>query len=176
MAVSCDLLDSELPGKHYKCDVLNILNLDWDLIIAHPPCTYLCNSGVRWLHERDGRFDLMNRSAEFFKKFLNCNAKHIAVENPIMHKYAINRIGRKQDFTIQPYEFGERESKRTCFWVKNLPDLLPTKILTKYKQSVHKCKPGKNRWKSRSRTFPGIAEAIASQWGHFIINNSKKHN
>ena len=168
--MSCDLLDTEIKGNHYKGDVLDMLNENWDLIIAHPPCTYLCNSGVRWLHEKKGRWDLMREGARFFKKLLDCKAKHVAVENPVIHKYAVEIIGRKHDFTIQPYEFGEPESKCTCFWVKNLLKLKPTKVLKEYNHSVHTASPSIDRWKFRSRTFRGVAKAMADQWGNFVVN------
>ena len=124
-AWSCDILPSERPGNHHQSDVLDIINNGWDLIIAHPPCTYLCNSGVRWLHEREERWDQMREGAEFFKKMLKARCPKIAVENPIMHKYAVEIIGHRQDQVIQPWMFGDNESKAVCLWLKGLPKLVP---------------------------------------------------
>lgn len=164
-AWSCDLLDCERDrSRHIKGDVLDILNDNWDLVIAHPPCTRLCNSGVRWLHERD-LWDDLRVAALFFNKFLDCNAKKVAVENPVMHKYAVDIIGRKHDFTVQPYEHGEPYTKRTCFWVKNLPHIKPTNIVSERIARVHQESPGPDRWKNRSRTYQGVADAMAYTWG-----------
>lgn len=163
-AVSCDLLPSETPGEHIQGDVTPILRVPWDLVIAHPPCTRLCNSGVRWLHERS-LWKEMREAADFFRLCLNANAPRVAVENPVMHKYAVFNVGRKQDFCIQPWQFGHPEIKRTCFWVKGLPPLLPTEIVAGRKPVCHYESPGPDRWKNRSRTLSGIAAAMADQWG-----------
>lgn len=125
-AWSCDFLDTERPGKHIKGNVLDVLDNGWDLMIAHPPCTYLANSGVSWLSKQPGRWELMREGAEFFKKILEANISHICVENPIPHKYALEIIGRKYDQIIQPYQFGHLESKATCLWLKGLPRLKET--------------------------------------------------
>lgn len=168
-AISCDLIPSESnKGGHTQGDVCEYLDANWDMVIAFPPCTRLCNSGVRWLRERD-LWDELDQAAAFFSKCLNANARYVAVENPIMHKHAIKRIGRKHDFSIQPYEFGVPESKRTCFWTRNLPRLMPTEILSTYNQSVWRMGPSKNRAKERSRTHKKIAEAIALQWGEYMF-------
>jgi hypothetical protein len=171
-AWSCDLLPAEDKSPyHIQGNVLEVLQDGWTLMIAHPPCTYLCNSGVRWLHERKERWKKLKESAEFFKTLLNAPIPYIAIENPIPHKYALQLIGRKYDQIIQPYQFGEPYSKATCLWLKNLPKLKPTKIIPK-KQVVHaiyKEPPSPNRWKNRSRTYRGIAEAMAEQWGKFLI-------
>ena len=171
-AMSADLLDSEQPGPHWQGDVSSLLQEPWDLVIAHPPCTRLCNSGVRWLHERNLWNDL-EKGAAFFLACLNANAPLVAVENPIMHKYAIQRIGRKQNFCIQPYEFGEPYTKRTCFWTKGLPVLKPTNIIQTRIPAVHYASPGPNRWRERSRTYKGIAKAMAIQWGRRLDENDK---
>jgi hypothetical protein len=163
-AISCDLLDTEVPGNHYTGDVFDIINDGWDLMIAHPPCTYLCNSGVRWLTTQEGRKELMREGAEFFKKLLTAPIPKIAVENPVMHKYAVEIIGRRQDQIIQPWQFGHGETKATGLWLVNLPKLTPTNIVDGREARVHKMSPGPDRWKERSRTFSGIAEAMASQW------------
>ena len=164
-AISCDILPTELKGNHHQGDVLDILNEkqeQWDLMIAHPPCTYLCNSGVRWLHEISGRWDELNKAKEFFNVFLNSNIKKIAIENPIPHKYAELP---KYTQIIQPWMFGHGESKATCLWLKNLPELKPTSIVSGRKPKVHYEAPGSNRQKNRSRTCAGIAAAMAEQWG-----------
>ena len=171
-AWSCDLLPAEDNSPyHLQCDVREILNDNWTMMIAFPPCTYLCNSGVRWLYEKPERWQKLKEAAEFFKTLLNAPIKHIAVENPIPHKYAIELIGRKYDQIIQPYQFGEPYSKATCLWLKNLPPLIPTQIIAdkrKIKQAVWKEPPSPERWKNRSRTYKGIAEAMAEQWGDYL--------
>lgn len=167
-AWSCDILPADDDSKyHIQGNVLEIIKDGWDLMIAHPPCTYLTNSGVRWLHERPERWKKLDEGAEFFNKMLNAPIEKIAVENPIMHKYAIERIGRKQDFCVQPYEHGEPYTKKTCFWLKNLEPFGPTKMIDKSKAvaAVHKEAPAKDRWKKRSTTYQGIANAIAEAWG-----------
>ncbi len=165
-AVSCDLLPTDTPGPHIQGDVTQVLRQPWDLIIAHPPCTRLCNSGVRWLAERD-LWDDMKEGAEFFLQCLNSNAPLVAVENPIMHKYAREIIGRGPDFTVQPWQFGDDFKKRTCFWTRGLPALTPNSKLDGRTAvaEVHTASPGPDRWRKRSITYPGIANAIAEQWG-----------
>jgi len=122
--------ETEIEGPHIQGDALTAAKIyDWDAVIAHPPCTYLCNSGVRWLHERDGRERNMEVGAHFFKQFLELDVPYIAIENPIMHKYAKEIIGRGQDFSCQPWQFGDAEKKRVCWWTKNLPELEPTEIV-----------------------------------------------
>lgn len=164
-AWSCDLLPTEIPGNHYQCDVLSILDQDWDLMIGHPPCTYLCNSGVSWLHKREGRWELMREGAEFFKVLLNAPIPKIAIENPIMHPHAKAIIGQSVSQIIQPYHFGHGESKATCLWLKNLPPLMATLIMQERVQRLHRLPPSAERWKERSKTYPGIAAAMAAQWG-----------
>lgn len=165
-AISCDLLPSEKPGPHIQGDVRPLLKKPWDLVIAHPPCTRLCNSGVRWLHERNLWAEL-DEAAEFFLDCLQANSPHVAVENPIMHKYAKKLIGNDFSFSIQPWQFGDNYKKRTCFWTKNLPNLKPTSDLdgSSALAQVHMETRSKDRWKNRSRTYPGIAKAMAEQWG-----------
>ena len=164
-AVSCDILPTDSLGPHYQGDVFDIIDQDWDLMIAHPPCTYLTNSGVRWLHERPERWGQLKDGAEFFKGLLEANIPKIAVENPIMHKYAVEIIGRRQDQIIQPWQFGHGETKATGFWLKGLPKLQPTDIVDGRQQRVHLLPPSKERWKLRSTTYQGIADAMALQWG-----------
>ena len=171
-AVSCDLLDTEIPGKHYKGNILEILDEGWDIMIAHPPCTYLSNSGVCWLHKDPGRWDKMINGAEFFLKLLNANIPKKCIENPIMHKYAKEIIGKNYNQVIQPYMFGHTESKATCLWLCNLPELKPTnnvkeemlKLPINQRQRLHYLPKTKDRGKLRSITFQGIADAMADQW------------
>lgn len=167
-AWSCDILETEIPGNHYKGDVRDILCEKWDLAIFHPPCTRLANSGVRWLNERN-LWGEMEEAALFFKTLLNSNIPRIVVENPIPHKYALNIIGEKYSQIIQPWQFGHGETKATCLWLKNLPDLKPTNIVSGREQRIWKMSPGDERWKERSRTFTGIANAMAEQYGKIIF-------
>lgn len=171
-AMSCDLLPTDAPGPHYQGDILDIIDDGWDLGIFFPPCTYLCNSGVRWLYKNKKlkelnheRWESMEKAADFFKLLLQAPIPMIAVENPIMHKYAVEIIGRRQDQVIQPWQFGHGETKATCLWLKNLPKLEPTNIVEGRYGRIHKLPPGKDRWKLRSITYQGIAEAMAEQWG-----------
>lgn len=169
-AWSCDILPTERPGPHYQEDVLNRLDHNWDLMIAHPPCTRLCNSGVRWLKERNLWYDLL-KAGDFFKKLLT--VKHIpkiCIENPIPHKYAVNLIGRKYDQIIQPWQFGHGETKATCLWLKNLPKLEPTNIVSGREQRIFNMPKNADRGRLRSITFQGIADAMAEQWGYLTGN------
>jgi hypothetical protein len=169
-AWSCDLLPTEIPTKyHIQGDVLQHLNEGWDMMIAHPPCTYLSNAGVRWLYNADGtinpdRWERMNKGADFFNRLLHARIKHVAVENPIQHRYAREKI-RRPDQIIQPWQFGHGETKATCLWLKNLPELYPTNIVEGREHRIHLMAPSENRWKMRSMTYVGIANAMAEQWG-----------
>jgi hypothetical protein len=165
-AWSCDLLPSEDESAHHvQGDVRAMLREPWDLVVAHPPCTRLCNSGVRWLHERNLWADLEG-AIIFFQACLNANAPRVAVENPVMHKYARQHIG-PASFTVQPFQFGDNAKKRTCFWTRGLPPLVPTSDLdgSTARAECHIASPGPDRWKERSRTYPGIARALAEQYG-----------
>jgi hypothetical protein len=176
-ATSCDLIPSESPGRHIVGDCLGLLDRSWDLLVAHPPCTYLTNAGVRHLHSvpsrrgvvtkihGEARWNAMREAASFFKALLNAPIPRIAVENPIPHRYAVAEVGRKYDQLYQPWMFGHGETKATCLWLKNLPKLVPTNIVEGREARVHKMPPGPNRWKERSRTLSGIAAAMAEQWG-----------
>lgn len=165
-AWSCDILPTEAdPTYHLQCDVLEILDQGWDMMIAHPPCIYLANSGVRWLYANPRRWEKLKEAAEFFKALWNANIPRIALENPIPHKYARDLIGVPYSQVIQPWQFGHGETKATCLWLKNLPPLKPTNIVDGRENRVHRMPPGPNRWRERSRTFHGIAEAMAAQWG-----------
>lgn len=163
-AMSCDLLPTEIPGKHYQGDVMDIINDRWDLMIAHPPCTRLANSGVRWLYERS-LWGEMFQAIEFFLNLQNADIPLITIENPIQHKYARDYIC-KYDQIIQPWMFGHGETKATCLWLKGLPKLKPTNIVSGRDQRLHRLPPGPERWRERSRTFQGIADAMAEQWGN----------
>lgn len=167
-AISCDLEDTEVEGPHIRGDVRPLVRQPWDLVIAHPPCTYLCNSSVRWLHSRPERWGQMEEAAAFMRECLNANAPRVAVENPIMHKYAVELIGRQADQFVQPYHFGHPETKRTGLWLRGLPPLMPTEIVSDAhhaEQRIHRLSPGRGRARERSRTYPGIAAAMAWQWG-----------
>lgn len=166
-AWSCDLLPSEdRSNKHIVGDARDLLEDGWDLLIAHPPCTRLCNSGVRWLAERDLWSDL-DEAAELFSAFWNAPIERIAVENPVMHGHAKSRIRNYAPpaQSVQPWQFGHGEIKRTCLWLKGLHLLVPTKIVSGREARVHRMPPGPNRWRERSRFFSGIADAMAEQWG-----------
>lgn len=166
-AISCDLLPTESPGPHYQGDVLNLLySANWDLMIAHPPCTYLCNSGARWLHERPERWNQLNDAAKFFKLLHDAPIDKIAIENPIMHHYGTDLIGGlKPSQRIQPWQFGHGECKTICLYLKNLPLLVPTNIVDGREHKVWKSPDSKGRSKKRSIFYKGIAEAMANQWG-----------
>ena len=177
-AWSCDIQPSRIPGNHIQADILTVLNDGWDLAIFHTPCTYLSNSGVCHLYNKDGsrnweRWEKMERDAMLFKATMEASIPKIANENPIMHKYAVAIIGRRQDQVIQPHMFGHMESKATCLWLQNLPRLIATndvreemKKLPKNKQQrLHYLPPGPERQRERSKTFQGIAAAMAEQWG-----------
>ena len=166
VAWSCDLLPSDDGSAyHVQGDVRAMLREPWDLVIANPPCTRLCNSGVRWLAERNLWRELEG-AIIFFQACLNANAPRVAVENPVMHKYARDRIG-PASFTVQPWQFGDNAKKRTCFWTRGLPPLVPTSDLdgATARAECHLASPGPDRWKERSRTYPGIARALAEQYG-----------
>lgn len=173
-AMSCDILPTDSLGPHYQGDVQDILGDGWDLMVAHPPCTYMTNSGVTWLHKDPTRWAKLDDAAAFFKMLLDAPIEKIAVENPIMHKYAKERIGGvKQTQVVQPWMFGHTEQKATCLWLKNLPPLVPTndvkaemlQLPDNERQRLHYLPPSADRWKLRSTTYMGIAEAMADQWG-----------
>ena len=175
-AMSCDLLPTESPGPHRQGDIRDVLRGGWNLMIAHPPCTYLANSGVRWLYEKPGRWERLDDGAALFKILLEAPIDRVCVENPIPHKYAIDRIGRKYDQLIQPYQFGHPETKATCLWLRNLPLLIETNNVLHLKDTtdkkvwarVHNMTPGKDRQKERARFYSGIAKAMADQWGKLL--------
>lgn len=158
-AISCDLLPTEKQGPHIKINVLDILHDGWDLMIAHPPCTHLAVSGARWFKDK---IKEQEEALEFVRILLNAPIPKIVLENPIS---IISSKIRKPDQIIQPWMFGHGETKATCLWLKNLPKLVPTNIVEGRDNRVHKEPPSKDRWKNRSRTYQGIADAMAQQWG-----------
>jgi len=159
-ATSCDLLPTEVDGPHYQGDVFDIIDAGWDLMVCHPPCTDLAVSGARHFPAKiaDGR---QGAALDFVRRLLDAPIKRIALENPVS---VISSKVRKPDQIIQPWMFGHGEVKATCLWLKNLPLLTPTDIVDGREARVHRMSPGPNRWKERSRTLPGIAAAMASQW------------
>lgn len=176
-AMSCDLLPTDVPGPHHTGDVMPLLDQAWDIVIAFPPCTYLCSSGMHWTVRglRDPK--LTEDALLFVAGLLGADAPHIALENPVG---AISTRIRKPDCIIHPWQFGHPESKTTCLWLKNLPALTPTNILAKPASgrwenqcangSQNKLGPSPDRWKLRSKTYQGIAEAMAAQWSAFALS------
>ena len=173
-AMSCDLLSAERPGPHHQGDVRELLDQDWDLLIAHPPCTYLSVSGMHWTTRglRDPK--LTENALDLVRLFMDAPIERIAIENPVS---VISSRIRKPDQIIQPYQFGHDASKKTCLWLKNLPLLRPTEMVAsrivngkqrwanQTDSGQNKLPPSKNRWKLRSKTYEGIADAMAVQWG-----------
>ncbi len=169
-AISCDLKPTQRPGPHYLGDVRDILSQPWDLLIAHPVCKYMTNAGVRWLHERSERWELMRQGVEFFLLFTN--ATHIpkrCVENPIMHRHASGMVGRKADQYVHPWWFGSPFQKATGLWLYDLPMLPKERTKDSYdplpKQAVWLMGPSPDREEKRSETDPQIARAMAQYWG-----------
>jgi hypothetical protein len=158
-AWSCDLLPTERLGNHINGNVLDHLHRGWDLMIAHPPCTHLAVSGARWFKDKTRE---QADALDFVRRLLDAPIPRIALENPI--SIISSRI-RKPDQIIQPWQFGHGETKATCLWLKHLPKLVPTNIVEGREARIHKMPPGPDRWKDRSRTYGGIADAMAQQWG-----------
>lgn len=160
-AMSCDLLPTDSPGPHYQGSVLEILHDKWDLMIAHPPCTHLAVSGARHFAAKraDGR---QQDAIDFFLELARAPIPRIAIENPVC---IMSSVWRKPDQTIQPWQFGHGETKATCLWLKNLPHLVPTDIVSGREARIHNMPPSPDRWKLRSKTYIGIADAMANQWG-----------
>lgn len=158
-AMSCDLLPTDVEGPHHMGDVTELLHMGWDLMIAHPPCTHLAVSGSRWFKDK------VKEQAEalvFVQTLMDAPIAKIAIENPIS---VISSRIRKPDQIIQPWQFGHGETKATCLWLKGLPKLTPTNVVEGREARVHRMPPGPDRWKERSRTYSGVAEAMAAQWG-----------
>jgi hypothetical protein len=162
-AISCDLLPTEKPGPHYQGDVMDIINEGWDIMIAHPPCTHLAVSGARWWKNKQQE---QAEALEFVRQLMNAPIPRIAIENPIS---IISTAIRKPDQIIQPWQFGHGETKATCLWLKALPLLIPTNIVEGREARIHKMPQSANRWKERSKTYQGIANAMALQWGNTTI-------
>ena len=160
-AMSCDILSTDVPGPHYQGDVRDILGDGWDLMIAHPPCTHLAVSGARHFAAKKAS-GVQDEALDFVRLLLDAPIMRIALENPV--SIISSRI-RKPDQIIQPWQFGHGETKTTCLWLKNLTPLRPTNIVDGRDDRIHKMPPSPNRWKERSRTYEGIAEAMADQWG-----------
>ena len=158
-AWSCDLLPAEDGGPHIQGDVLEVLDLGWDLMIAHPPCTHLAVSGARWFKDKQAE---QAEALGFVRRLLDAPVPRIALENPV--SIISSRI-RRPDQVIQPWQFGHGETKATCLWLKGLPPLVPTDVVGGREARVHRMPPGPDRWKERSRTLTGIAAAMADQWG-----------
>lgn len=158
-ALSCDLLPTEMPGPHYQGDVFDIIEDGFDLMIAHPPCTHLAVSGARWFRDKQQE---QAEALQFVRDLMAAPIPRICIENPV--SIISSRI-RKASQYIQPYEYGHGETKKTGLWLTNLPLLTPTNIVEGREQRVHRMPPGPDRWKERSRTYTGIAKAMAEQWG-----------
>lgn len=166
-AWSCDFLESERPGNHIRGDVRDVLGLGWDLAIFHPPCTYLAVSGARWFAERR---EEQEAALAFVRGLLDAPIPCIALENPVS---VISTRIRKPSQIVQPWWFGDGEVKATCLWLKNLPNLVPTNVVEGRHTRVHREAPSPDRWKNRSRTLEGIANAMAEQWGRLIVEHSR---
>jgi hypothetical protein len=158
-AVSCDLLPSETEGPHHVGDVRELLGEGWDLMLAHPPCTHLAVSGARWWKDKQQEQEC---ALAFVRKLMGADIPRIAIENPVSR---ISTAIRKPDQIIQPWQFGHGETKATCLWLKGLGRLVPTNVVSGRNARVHKMPQSSNRWKERSRTYKGIAQAMAHQWG-----------
>jgi len=161
-AMSCDLLPTDTPGPHYQGDVRDVIHAQWDLMIAHPPCTDLAVSGAAWFKEKRLNGS-QAQGISFFMELMKADIPMIAIENPVC---IMSSLFRKPDQIIQPWQYGHGETKATCLWLKNLPKLIPTNIVEGREQRIHKMPPSADRWKLRSTTFKGIADAMAQQWGN----------
>lgn len=159
-AMSCDLLPTERPGPHYQGDVFDIIGDGWDMMIAHPPCTHLAVSGARWWKDKR---EQQAEALDFVRALMAAPIPRIAIENPIS---IISTAIRKPDQIVQPWQFGHGETKATCLWLQGLPKLVPTDIVEGREARIHKMSPSPDRWKERSRTYQGIADAMAAQWGN----------
>jgi hypothetical protein len=157
-AISCDLLPTDQPGPHYQGDVFDIINDGWDLMVAHPPCTHLAVSGARWFHKKRQE---QEEALDFVRRLMSAPIEQIAIENPVS---VISSLIRKPDQIIHPWMFGHGETKATCLWLKNLPPLQPTDVVPGRENKVHRMPPSEHRWKLRSLTYQGIADAMGNQW------------
>jgi hypothetical protein len=157
-AISCDLLPTDQPGPHYQGDVFDIINDGWDLMVAHPPCTHLAVSGARWFHKKRQE---QREALDFVQRLMSAPIEQIAIENPVS---VISSNIRKPDQIIHPWMFGHGETKATCLWLKNLAPLQPTDVVSGRENKVHRMPPSEHRWKLRSLTYQGIADAMGNQW------------
>jgi hypothetical protein len=170
-AYSCDVVPADDNSPHHiQDDVLKHLDEGWDMMIAFPPCTYLANSGVRWMYNKDGsinrdRFNKMEDAARFFNALLDAPISKIVIENPIHHQFARYRIKQKYNQIVQPWLFGHGETKATCIWLKNVDYLMPTVTVEGREHRIHEMPPTDDRGIKRSLTYQGIADAMAEQWG-----------
>lgn len=165
-AVSCDLEPSVSPGPHIQDDALMVAeSWDWDLMVAHPPCTYLSRAGARWLYEEGDRWEKMEDAAMFVRALLSVSIPRIALENPGMFEAARRIVGREPDQEIQPWQFGHPETKKTFLWLKGLPPLQSTNVVQPVRQETINMPDSKRRSELRSRTYSGVARAMAIQWG-----------
>ena len=173
-AVSCDLLPTDSPGPHYEGDLFDLMHQQWDLMVAFPPCTYLCLSGMHWTTRGKRDPQLTEDALRFVRALLLAPIRRVAIENPVG---VISTRIRKPDCIIQPWQFGHPEAKRTCLWLKNLPALEPTDVLpqpasgrwdNQTASRQNKLSPGPDRWKERSKTYQGIADAMAQQWAPLL--------
>lgn len=168
-AMSCDMLPTDVPGPHYHGDLFDVIDYPWDLLIAHPPCTHLAVSGSRHFEAKrmDGR---QQAGVSFFMQIVRRSAhiKRVAIENPVC---IMSSMWRKPDQTIQPWMFGHGETKATCLWLKGLPLLRPTDVVEGREARIHRMPASADRWKLRSATYPGIAQAMADQWGGEMVEN-----
>lgn len=181
-AYSCDLIECSggHPEWHLQGNVLDYLEQDWQMGIFHPPCTFIANSGARWLFEKEGRWKQLDEACEFFKKLLFAPIEKICVENPLPHKWGLEKIGIKYSQKVQPYYFGDKQKKGTCLWLKNLPMLIPTtpdlkppkdKTELKKWEMIWRMPPSADQKRLRSKTFTGMAKAIAEQWGSVSVSS-----
>lgn len=170
-AWSCDTLPSETPGQHYQGDARDFLEAGWDLLIAHPPCTFITRSGLQWLKKQEDRRDLQAHALGFVMQLWRAPIERIALENPIG---VLSSAWCKPTQIIQPWQYGHGEVKATCLWLKGLPKLKPTEIVEGREPRVHFAAPGEERWKERSRTLEGIADAMADQWGGWVDFQKKR--
>lgn len=168
-AWSCDLLPTEVSGPHIQCDVRNVLDrhMRWDIGIFHPPCTALTRAGDRWYRDTPARYE----AAAFVRELAEAEIERIAIENP---RGALSRLWRRPDQVIQPWMFGHGETKATCLWLKNLPPLMATVVSDGREQRIHRLPPSPDRWKERSRTLQGIADAMADQWGSLPVELARE--
>lgn len=172
-AVSCDFRPSETPGRHYQGNVLDIIGDGWDLMIAHPECTYTCFAGIRWNTGNPEREQKTVEACDFFKVMWNADIPHICLEQPV--SVVPRRTGIKWTQMVHPWQFGHPEEKKTCLYLKNLPPLMPTRIMEERESKIWKMSPSPDRSMRRSRTFTGIAEAMAAQWSNYLLLQQEQY-